>query len=181
MGNNSSKNSLFTASLFVLLIGIAAWSFWYRGISYRRLENDQANLTACHEAAAKISKLRQQKQRALLQSKPSEELNRKVEEWAGTTGLDLKAVARIEPREPRRVGDTQYLEQVTELELSGVTLEKTLRFSQLAESSEEGLKLTSMRLSLPHLKTDTPPESECWNAELSLTYLIYSPKNTARK
>lgn len=175
-----NRSTLLTTVILVGMVGVCAWSYFHRGAAANRLETDLDNLAVCQHTAEKISHLRQQKQRAQLQTKPTSELNRKIETWAGEVGIEPKRLARVEPQEPRRVGDTQYLEQVTELELMGVTLEQVVRLAQLAEGSDEGMKFNSLRISPPRSAAPAEGEPEMWNAEVALTYLIYSPKSTIR-
>ena len=157
-----------------LLAGVA-WTGYDRLRATQHLRSDRQNLLQCQQVADKIRTLRHQKQRAQLKSKPTDELNRRLDAWAAEAGVEPARLVRIEPQEPRRVGDTNYLEQVTELELTGVPLAQIVKLAQLAESSETGLQLTSLRMSPPR----TVAEEELWNAELALTYFIYAPK-TAR-
>lgn len=180
MGRDVGRTTLFFSVLAVGLLVACAWSYFDRTRAGRGLRADTENLAACQHAAGQIERLRQQKQRALLKSKPTDELNRKVDDWARQAQIDPQRLVRIEPQAPRRVGDSQYLEQVTELEVVGATLPMLIRLAQLAEQAEEGIKLTSLRISPPRSSSESTDESETWNAELALTYLIYSPKSTTR-
>lgn len=180
MGPELPKASLISVLLLMVLVTGCVWSFFHRAREARRLATEAEMLAACQRAAHGIQRLRLQKQRALLKTKPSDELNRKVDAWARDAQIDTTLVARIEPQEPRRVGDSQYLEQVTELELLGVPLDRLIRLAQLAESGDESLKMTALRLSPPRTAAPTEGGPETWNAEVALTYLIYAPKSVAR-
>lgn len=163
--------------LLVGALGATCWSFWSRSQAEQRLNEELANTTAVQRVAQRIQSLRQSKQRALLQSKPSDELNRMLDEWTRQVAIPPEKLVRIDPQEPRRVGDTAYLEQVTELEVFQVPLSKLVQLAQVAETQETGLKLASMRISPPRSNPTKDGEEELWNAELALTYLIYSPKS----
>ncbi|WP_442483032.1 hypothetical protein [Aeoliella sp. SH292] len=178
MGSDVRRSTLLVSVIALSLVAACAWSLWYRWTMENRLATELENLIACQKAARQILELRQQKQRALLKTKPSEELNRKIAAWAQEAGIEAKGIARIEPQEARRVGDSQYLEQVTELEVLSVPLASVIRFAQLAEQSDDSPKLTDLRLSPPRITAED--QAEVWNAEVALTYLIYSPKSSSR-
>lgn len=164
----------------LLLVGMAAvvcWSYWSRIQAEQRLSEEAANTREIHQVADRIQALRQSKQRALLQFKPSDELNRLLDEWTQQVSIPPEKLVRIDPQVPRRIGDTAYLEQVTELEVFQVPLPKLIQLAQLAETQELGLKLASIRISPPRSIPSNGDEQELWNAELALTYLIYSPKS----
>ena len=159
------------------LVGAILWAHLLRGNAYTRFLSESRQLAECELAAKKIVALRNQKQRALLRTKPAEELNRKVDDWVREAGISSKQIVRIQPGQPRRIGDTHYLEQVTELEVLETTLPKLLQFAQIAENKGEGLKLSSFRISPPRSDTREDGQDEVWTAELALTYIIYSPKS----
>jgi hypothetical protein len=178
MGSDVRNSTLLVSVVALSLVAACASSVWYRWTMENRLATERENLLACQTAARQILDLRQQKQRALLKTKPSEELNRKIAAWAQEAGIEAKGIARIEPQEARRVGDSQYLEQVTELEVLSAPLASVIRLAQLAEQSEDSPKLTDLRLSPPRITAED--QAEVWNAEVALTYLIYSPKSSSR-
>lgn len=140
----------------------------------RRERSQREDLDDCRSMASQIERLRTGRQRALLKTKPSDELNRKIADWASRVGIPADRLIRIEPQQPSRIGDTPYLQQVTELEIMQTELPKLIELAQASQRDEEGLKVSSMRLSLPRLESDKDGPEQ-WNIELTLTYLIYSP------
>lgn len=177
MNERVSRRTILGAVTCLLLALGLIWSFSVRLEAQNRSIVELSKLTDCELLAKKIAKLRQRKQRALLQTKPADELNRKIDTWAKQANIESTQIVRIQPREPRRVGDTHYLEQVTELELQETALPNLIQLCQLAEQNGEGLKLSSFRISPSRISAIEDEAKETWSAELALTYLIYSPKS----
>lgn len=177
MNESVSRRAILSAVSYLLLTFGLIWSYSVRLGAQNRSTIEQSKLADCELLAKKIAKLRQRKQRALLQTKPADELNRKIDSWAKQASLRSTQIVRIQPREPRRVGDTHYLEQVTELELQEAALPKLIQLCQLAEQNGDGLKLSSFRLSPSRISATADDAEETWTAELELTYLIYSPRS----
>jgi hypothetical protein len=69
------------------------------------------------------------------------------------------------------VGDTPYLQKPTTLELQGVSLTQLASFLYHL-TSEPGLVVRDLRIRSPR-RDDVGSQ---WNAEATLTYLIYSPQ-----
>lgn len=177
MNNEISRGTVLVALAGMLLATGVGWSYLNQITSQRRYLSERENLAECKAIAKKITDLRRRKQRALLRTKPTDELNRRIDAWAKQAGISSENLIRIQPREPRRIGDSQYLEQITELEVYETTLPKLIQFSQIAEQNGEGLKLSSLRVSPPRSASSEQGKTEVWSAEMALTYLIYSPKS----
>jgi hypothetical protein len=83
---------------------------------------------------------------------------------------------RVDPAAIRRVGDTDYREQSTEIELSAATLDQVRQLADGLAAHDSNLEVRTVRLRTPH--DDASNETaEKWLAELILTQRIYAPKN----
>lgn len=174
MAKQVQRSTIWFVTTMALLVVLVLGTYISRVSADKRARTHKEDLVDCRSMAAQINRLRTVKQRALLKTKPADELNRKIASWAGLAEIQADRLVRIEPREPRRIGDTDYLEQVSELEIMQTELPKLIKLAQTAERSEDGLKVSAMRLSLP--RSEVGREGiELWNVELTLTYLIYSP------
>ncbi|MEM8670549.1 MAG: hypothetical protein AAGG48_23690 [Planctomycetota bacterium] len=179
MSKNVRQSTVLFSIVLTALCVVAVGLHFAAARAETREGLQQDDLVDCRRMAMEINRLRAGKQRALLKTKPAGELNRKISSWAKQSGIPADSLVRIDPRPPNRVGDTVYLEQVTELEILGSQLPKLVELSQIAEQAEDGLKVSSMRLSLPR-SDPSEQDVEIWNVELTLTYLIYSPTSKRR-
>ncbi len=158
----------------IVVSGLVVWS-WIRSESIAA--DEAARLVECESFASKIAILRQRQASALLESKPSSELNRLIDGWRTQASIPAENLLKIEPRQPRRVRDTQYLDQSTELGFSDVTLGQVAEFARRAQLESSGLKLTSIRVTAPRRMTELDASTELWDVEMALTYFIYAPKS----
>ena len=78
---------------------------------------------------------------------------------------------RIWPEPARRVGDTAYKQKPTQVILHKLTLQQLIRFLHTLTGPDTGLHVASLRLTTPRGHDTT----NIWNAETTITYLIYAP------
>jgi hypothetical protein len=166
----------------ILLLGSAGWlSFTHYRAGQDAFLAAQSELDTATSLARQIVLLRQKPDRATMQSRSDQSLAQTIEASAVASGLAREQVARIEPHAPRRLGDSDYLEHATVVQLDNVTLSQlatTLAALRSGAAGPEQLRVSSLRISAPY-QDDSPGGVEPWNAELTLTYLVYSPKTTA--
>ncbi len=99
-----------------------------------------------------------------------------IESTVKSAGVDAK-VRRIASEKPRRLGDSAYKEQPTQVSLPPITLKQLVALGLDLSSPEVGLNLETIRLSAPR-DADT---GDLWNAEVVLTYLIYDPPQAGKQ
>jgi hypothetical protein len=118
-----------------------------------------------------------------LQAKPTvagtreEAVNRlasRFEAAARALGIAGDNIASIVPDQPARIADSAYLEQATTVQLRQVTLVQLVDLLCGLADDDSGLRIKALRLSTP-LQQKT---GDGWSAELTATYLIYSPLPT---
>lgn len=136
------------------------------------------NLAECQELAGEIAKLRTRPSQITLQAQSGTELARQIEAAAQGAQIPSNSLVRIDPQTARRVGDSPYKEQATNLELRGVTLKQLTQFLQKL-SDNEGLRARSLQLIGPRQETAAPTDAETWLVEVTLTSMIFAPKNTS--
>ncbi len=153
------------------------------GVHYRASKAGAAtaaeNLAICRQVASQIRQLRQRSQHASLVGRSLSDLGDDVEQAAEGAGLSRDSIVRIDPQAVRRVGDSDYEEQSTEVELLATTVRQI-------EQLVVGLAVTDSNLEVRTVRLRTPREeaarggAELWLAELVLTQRIYAPKSARR-
>ena len=165
-----------------MTIGVAAaatlaatiWS-WTVLDERRRAEGRTAeDLAACAALAAQIEALRARPRVAGSDEPPDRELAGRVERAAERVGISRDRVALVDPAPARRVADSAYKEKPTRIELRGVTLRQLVTLLHRVAAEREGLRVKRLRAVAPHGEE----VGDCWNAEATLSHLIYAPEGT---
>jgi len=185
MNSSSSGFSAAFSALEVAGAALLAAFLWFTYSEYasskQELADRSAELAMCTSFVAKIETLRARPDQAALASHSARALARAIEQSAAKAKITAKQIASIEPQSPRRSGDTPYMEHTTVVHLEGITLPQ---FAQLAvrlrklDASLGQLHLTTVRIDAPYRQDKENASTERWNVEFTLTYFVYSPKNS---
>lgn len=175
-----TKTSPIKLLAFCILICAAGYSL-FRMIGLRQQHlNVISELSATEARLPQILTLRKKPDRAAQQTSSEVTLAKIIEESATRSGLEPAQVVSIEPQSPRRVGNSSYEENATVIRVERASL---VQLAKLAASlhqqnaNTQPLEVASIRLSAPFQSGLRSSEStEEWNMELTLTYLVYSPK-----
>lgn len=138
----------------------------------------------CQKRASEIAILRQRPDRAARQSRSQLAFSKTIEEAAVASGLNASQIVSIEPQAPHRVDETFYEEHAAQLRLEGVRLPELAKLSALFSTKgleDSPLQVSALRITAPYHVANSDEAKEVWNVELTLTYLVYSPKNPASK
>jgi len=165
-----------TAILLGLLVTGAGASYFHSRASRLRAADAIRNVQPCRELATRIKQLQAGPQRADLQSRSETELSRKIESAAEAVGLPRNYIVRIDPGEPRRVAESDYKDQSTEVEIRTVTLKQLVAFVD-SITSDTGIQVNFVWLTSPAPQTSAVHSAEKWNVQLTLTNLIFAPKS----
>lgn len=133
-------------------------------------------LVQCNELAKAITSLRDQPSVVSNEEMGVRQLGERIKAATEHADFDGAALEGIFPQAARRVGNTPYLSKPTSLSLRGVSLAQLAAFL-LHVSDGSGLTVRDIRLRAPRSEATT----HLWDAELTLSYLIYSPPPTARR
>lgn len=173
--SRQSRMSLFWFALLGLLLanGWIGWTTWIQ-----RDQAQAAQAQAIHLAglAEQIEQLRRSPTQVDAGARSSDALARIVEQAAQAAGLNLENIVRIDPGEPRRLADSPYLEQRTDVELREVSLARIVEFTIALGREETGLDVPTLALRLPGGLENPAQGEELWNAQILLTSRIYDPK-----
>ena len=81
-----------------------------------------------------------------------------------------------DPLEPRQIDRTQYKELKTIIKLAPSTLPKIVTFCDALRDEDTGSVVSDLKLT-PPTNTGNSAGQEVWEATLTLTQTIYSPKS----
>jgi hypothetical protein len=170
-----NRRRLILATLILLVLGtvdlICYWEFSESQTYAIRATRDAEQ---CARLAARITVLRTKPTIAGVGEQAPEELARRIEAGANALGIEGDNLASIEPDPAARVAGTAYLEKPTTVQLRQVTLAQLIDLLCQISQSGQNLQIKALRLTSP------PHEDEGgrWSAELTVSYLIYSPRPT---
>lgn len=172
-----SASSLFFPMASVVLAAACVLLALRAGATADRLQSERDSLAECKRIVSKISAAKLAPETASGTQQPEEELSRRIESWAKQAGVGPRQMIRIDPVSPRRAGDSDYLVQGHEVELASLSLPHLAQFAAVVRRDDARLRVSRLRLS----PSRTPgSESEGWQAEIALTYLLHSPKSPRR-
>jgi hypothetical protein len=168
------RQAVLAAVMIGLLALAAAWS-----ASRMLRERDGArraagDLAECTRLAADIQALRARRRVAANEASGVQELHGRIEAASRRANLGGGALRGVIPQAARRVGASPYLLKPTELVLRGVTLEQVATFL-FHVGGDSGLTVRDLRLQTPR----SAPEQNLWDAEATVTYLVYAPPEAA--
>jgi hypothetical protein len=132
-----------------------------------------ADLDDSARCAQKIQECRGRPVMAADHQKLDAEMASTIEKCAGAAGVDKKQIVRITHDPAQRYMDTAYKEKPTQVILRDVSLKQLVIFLHGILSGELGLQAKTMRLSAPSVDD----AGAAWEAELTLTYMIYDPQH----
>jgi hypothetical protein len=167
-----------TKQIAVAVTGIAllpACAIYYHTAKNRAVEASES-LASCQELAAQIRQLQQHTEHASLTQRSLTDLADLVEHAAATAGLPRDSIVRVDPEAIRRVGESDYREQATEIELGSVALDQVRQLIDGLSAHDSNLEVRTLRLRTPHEEANDGAEK--WLSELVLTQRIYAPKSS---
>lgn len=153
------------------LAALDGWSGLRLASARAAAERTAVDTRACREIADRIHLLQRQPVIAGVQGVGGAEMAGRIEKAARLSGMAADSVMRIAPDSPRRLGDSPYIEQPTQVLLRHVTLPQMAVFLHTA-IDDSGVEVRSVQLSAPH-EQET---SAFWGADVTLSCLQYSPK-----
>lgn len=159
---------------FGLLLAALALS----ALRYREAQ-DRAERAAvqAHEVQGLTQQIRSLTDRpsvAMTQSDEVQQLSGLIESSAVACGIHQQQIDRIDAQDPRRIGKTPYYRLPTRVNLLHVEMP---RLVDLLEKLTRGgrIRIDDCRLFAPHDEV----VGRHWNAEFTLSYLIYDPQQDA--
>jgi hypothetical protein len=177
---NAPRNRItFLIGLGVLcLVVFDAWAIWQWDSSRQQLDVDQQQLAAESRLADSIRALRRSPEKLEATARSADSLAKMIESAAQQVGLGTDRIVHVAPSEPRRIGNTPYLEQTTAVELRDVSLKQVIDLTQAVGHAAPRLTIPSISIRMPPGDSNSFSKNELWNIELTLTGHMYEPKIT---
>lgn len=165
------RQNILAAVLTVALIGMAGWSFGQLRSGRAAAETAARSLSDCEAIASQIRSLTERPAAAAAAELQVSLLTKGIERAAQSARLSPQSLVRISPQPLRRLADTAYQEKPTQLELRGLSLQQLMAFIHILSTDGSGLRVSALRVAAPRGQE----ESELWDAQATLTYLVYAP------
>jgi hypothetical protein len=159
----------------MVLVVVAAWSYWRLLASQEAAAIATDNLQACLRLTAQIKTLREKPLRAGSEARSATELAHLIETSAQKANLSVTNVVQIDPQPAHRLSNSAYKEQPTLVELRDVTTKQLIVLLHALADGESGAEVAELRLSAPRDEPAVTAKEETWTAEVTLTHLIFSP------
>jgi hypothetical protein len=172
---SEQKRRALLIGLLISMLAVAALWSWDAMASQRRLaEQAAADLGDCRRLAGDIAELRGKPAVARTEDVGVRALGDRIETSAAEAGLSGSWLEGVYPQSARREGDSPYMTKPTVLAVRAVTLGQLAAF--LYHLTEDpALSVADLRLRSPHGETSR----DQWDAEATVSYLIYSPSQQA--
>jgi hypothetical protein len=156
--------------LLLLIAGVCAWISWSRmDRLHDAAQTAQQDLDVCrgylHDLSATGTAT------TLTGAVDASELNRRLREAAASAQISEKLVS-VEPSQAQRLANSDYSELPVFLRLESVDLRQLVAFLQQLGGSDAGCR--TKLLNLDPAPGDQSPER--WSADVTLGYLLYSPR-----
>ena len=166
---SSNRNRVMLSVIFIVLTIAAIWntSLMYSEKSHARIARQDLN--SSNELASDIIALKNQPTLVFAQAMEVQELGERLDA-ALKLAEATNTLGSVTPRSPRRVGESPYIHKPTELRLNGLSLNQLVTFLHHL-TSDSSLTVSDLRLVQP----TQPAPRFVWNAEATVSYLIYSP------
>lgn len=157
----------------ILVDGWAGWRWTGRQEEFAMAREQASN---CDDVGRQIDSLRGAPAKVEETARTGEALAKLVESAAQEAGLSNDRIVHVAPAEPRRIGDSPYLEQTTAVELRAVTLRQLIEFSLSLGRKEPRIKIPAVALRTPPGDINANNGRELWNVQLTLTAHVFAPK-----
>jgi type II secretory pathway pseudopilin PulG len=162
------------AGLFGLLFATLAFSAMRYREAQDRAERASVQAQQVQDLAYEIRSLTDRPSVATTQSDEVQQLSGLIESSAAECGIDQQQIDRIDAQAMRRVGKSPYYRLPTRVNLLNVEMPLLV---DLLEQLTQGdrIRIDDCRLFAPHGEV----VGKHWNAEFTLSYLIYDPQQDA--
>ena len=159
------------ATVGAALLASVVWSAAQLAGSRAEESAARQDLADCRGMVGRVRSLRQRPAVAGTATIGTADLSRRIDQAARAADLADGSILRIEPGPARRVGESNYLEVPTQVQLRQLTLEQLFAFFH-GVASDAGLNVRDVRLSAPRGEEN----GDRWTVEATLAYTVYSPR-----
>ncbi len=164
------NGGLVAASLIAAAFAVSVWR-----TSAREYELAAQDLPQCAHMIREMHALANQPRIASLALESPQEILERVAEAQAAADMPPESLISVAPSVPTRIASSDYQQRSTSLVLQSLPLAKLATFIRALDANQDGMLVRD--LSLTPADTDASVATELWNARLTLTQLIYSPKS----
>lgn len=170
------KQWLVTAMLAMLLV-VTWWNVGYMRSQRTAAQRAAADLEYCSALSARITELRKRPSLAGDVEMGQKDLGDLIDRASQASNLPRQQIVQVDPtRDARRIENSPYLRKPIFMSFDGVDLTQLLpMLYHLTQGS--GMTVTDLRLQPPPVDTT----GRLWNAQVTLTYLIYVPESSKER
>lgn len=172
--NSKPSRSWLWAALLVTSLLTLWWSVFEYRSKVRQIDQEMASLDECRELATKISTWNRRPTVATLDVTSPEKLTQQITSCIRTAAIPKSSLLSISPGETSQISGSDYRQRITAVRLRSVTLAGLADLQQALDAGN-GLYLRDVRLTVAD--SNASNDAERWDALLTLTQLIYSPKS----
>jgi hypothetical protein len=175
----SSPPKQFAYLMLLLACGLSlldGWAGWQWASCQEELTIAGEQTSDCEDLGRKIDSLRGAPAKVEETARTGDALAKLVESAAQEVGLAGDRIVHVAPVEPRRIGESPYLEQTTAVELRAVTLRQLVELSLSVSRKEPRIKIPTVALRTPPGDANVNSAHELWNVQLTLTAHVFAPK-----
>ena len=179
-----NSNRMRIWALIGLIVGVVYVADRFASLkqSESRLVAAKAELNELQSKLADLSRLQAAPQIAALKADAPDEIINRIEAAGRAANLSNESLISQTPQQPKRIGRTDFQQRLTTVKLAGVSLVKLAAFCDAAADRSTGTVVRDLILRTPDgpatARSDaTGGPVELWDAELTLTQTIFSPKS----
>ena len=174
-----SRRTMLTLALIGALLATAGYSYDRMSAARARAAEAASDTAACRRLQRRIEALRQRPKLAESRALKHPQIAERVEAAAREARIGPGQTAnlvRVDPaKRAVRLGNSVYTEKPVHVSLDRIKLEQLFAFMRPLVSGAKGLSGRRIALTAPR----GSERGRRWNAELTLTYLIYAPQSGA--
>lgn len=172
--NAQNRTLWLVACLSGLLVAWAVFSFSQLTRARSQADRAQAERLAVAQTLGEIEALGGKPEIASIDAERSAQLSRHIETVAAQSGIEPNQIKQIQTQPARRIDGGPYLRQPTHVLIEQATLAALVELLHDLDASGQSLQLDDLRLIAPR----EPLVGDRWQAEFTVSYLIYDPIET---
>ena len=172
----ATRQRIWVALGLVILAVYAVISINDASSAQARLDAARGDLGEMKQKLDEMQRLKQAPKVAALQLESPAEITNRVAAARRAADLPQASLLKEEPLDPQRIQRTDFEIRSTVIDLAPAELPKIIKFCEALRDQETGTVVRDMKLSEPQNGVDGG-DQEKWEAALTLTQMIFSPKS----
>lgn len=175
LANESTRRRVLIGVAIAILAVYALVSVWDVGAATKRLAAAEADFAELQTKLAQMEQWKDAPRVAALEIESPSQITNRISAARESAGLPQSSLMREQPSAPQRIGRTDFELRSTTIQLSASTLSQIMAFCDALRDEQSGTLVRDLRLSVPQNGVGAAG-GEVWEAEMTLTQTIFSPK-----